>query len=99
MTECESNLETCSIPKVAINLTELEHFLNDKYRFLNELLVKDFFEIEAEIVSIEIKRSLVKETLNSLKEIVLLGRDVHFVTKKIAENVFGELKVVNFFIS
>ena len=78
-------------------MDELEEFLNKKYRFLNLLLVKDFYEIEAEIESIERKRLIVQETLSGLKEVLLFGRDVQFVSKKLNDddNVFGELKVVS----
>lgn len=97
-TECEANLEAEKIPPIKIDTHKLEEFLNKKYRYLNETLIKDFYEVESCIHDLKDKKKLVEEQLQELKDVLFIGRVIKFVPKKIVGNhpeTFGEIKIVN----
>jgi len=85
------------LPVVAIDLSELEKFLNKEYRFVFETLVKDFYEVERVIHDVEKRIALVDGCLKELKEVLFLGRNIKFEAKVLDEsNIFGKLKLVSF---
>ena len=98
-TECESNLETTKVPVVKIDLQKIEKFLNTKYRFLNETLIKDFYEIESCINDLYTKKKLVDDQLQELKDVLFIGRIIKFVPKKIVDqsDTIGDIKIVKKF--
>ena len=96
-TECETGLELEKMPPIEIDLVELGKYVKNKYRFLNEMLVKDFYEIEHVIHELKKRDLKVSECLDGLKEVLFLGRNVSFEPCEHDTNIVGQLKlVINF---
>jgi hypothetical protein len=87
------------VPVVKIDLQNIEKFLNTKYRFLNETLIKDFYEIESCINDLNTKKKLVDDQLQELKDVLFIGRIIKFVPKKIVDqsDTIGDIKIVKKF--
>jgi len=94
-TRCVAGFETCKLPAINVDLSELEKFLNKEYRFVFETLIKDFNEVEQVIHAVKKQIAIVDISLNEIKEVLFLGRDIKFELKTIDEsNIFGKLKLV-----